>query len=365
MNEDNELSEESVQEREPNDSTPIPAFSLRNMGYREPKEGIDQKLCSRNEYKEHIIRGMDRIISQQQKTDIAVYVRGHKFLCHLCVLKTCTEFAKNLHFPNSLIIAHEDVTPTGFQLAYEWMIHKDSTLKRKDIVELYLAAEYMNVPELLDHVWHLFNEKKLVNDAMAFQIYLECLPHRRNMLQDLMLRRVHRFFLMAVTTEEYLQLDLKNVSEILSHSNMCVNSELEIYYSAVRWLHHDWPQRKTHAPRIMGVVHFHLLPHQCINLIREELPELHNIPEVQRLINDALAREKTRRAASLRQWVYDRQIPHHHSSVCPKWRCLDLAGFDQYLELIIATGPNYSQSLRCLRRGYTMPCCRSALLRKS
>ncbi|XP_022211967.2 kelch-like protein 7 [Drosophila obscura] len=362
MNQDNESIEESESEGECIDSTPIPACSLREMGFQEGTEDFIQHLCSENEYKAHIIHQMNRLITHQQNTDVDVYVRGHKILCHLIVLKTCTEFAKDLHFPTGVIIAHKDVTYTGFKLAYEWMINENYKLQRKDIVELYLAAEYLKMPQLLDHLWSLFHEEKFVTDAIAFQIYLECLPHRKSKLQNLMLGRVQRFFLMAVATEEYLRLDHADVSEILDHSNMCVNSELEIYYSAVRWLHHDWPERKQHAPSIMAVVRFHLMTNQCISSIRAELQELHSIPAVQTLIDEALYAGNTQQKPTRREWVYNMRIPHHHNCACPQWRCLDLTTFDKYLELIIVTGPSYSKSLKYLTSGWTMPCCQSALL---
>ncbi|EDW24049.1 GL23923 [Drosophila persimilis] len=330
---------------EDEETTPIPACSLREMGYREPRGGFDKKLCSKTDYKEYIIHHMNTVISNQQKPDIVVYIRGQKFNCHLAVLKTCTKLAKDVRFPNGLIIAHKDVTAKGFELAYDWMIHQDSTLKRKDIVELYMAAEYMQMPELLTHLWSLFHEETLVTDGMAFQIYLECLSYGRSKLQSLMLNRVRRFFLSAVTTEEYLRLEFEAVCEILGHYNICVNSEMEIYYSAVRWLHHDWPKRKEYAPGIMEVVQFQLMPTQYITSIKEELQELHNIPAVQTIINGALSSENMQQKSNRRHWVYDKKIPHHHNSACPRWRCLDLTAFNTYLEQIIAAGPNYSQCL--------------------
>lgn len=71
-------------------------------------------------------------------------------------------------------------------------------------------------------------------------------------------------------------------------------SEMEILMSAVRWLMHDWENRKKHMLEVLKCVRFGLIaPWQLVDVKRNpenpEFMELMSYPEIQKMVDDGLA----------------------------------------------------------------------------
>ncbi|XP_016974803.2 kelch-like protein 41 [Drosophila rhopaloa] len=360
----------------------LPEVSLKNMGFMESMEDINFEFgCS----KEFLINGITDLVVNKKCTDVEVHVGDETFNCHLQVLQLSTKYFKKFKNVDSVTLSSDMVTPKGFELAYEWMIHTEAKPQRNHIMELYLTANFLEMTDLLAQLWSRLDDPKLLNGFEAFRLYLECLPLKASVLQDLMLSRIHDYFLIAVATEEYLELEPKYVFKMLSHENMCVNSEMEMFMSAVRWLLYDWQNRKEVAVTIMQAIRFNLMPSWYTTVLKtkqvdEKFQELLDISEIQSMINLGLSfsitqnmlgptsplREPLQMQKPLeRQWVRNPSIPHHHRFECPKWRYLNLDVFNEYIQHIINAGHRYVPSLEYVKPEQLMSCCHEALQKKS
>jgi len=127
--------------KQENDSWEIlPECGLEQMGFLEPIEDIEfQFSCS----KEYMIRGITHMLENKKCTDVVVHVGNQSFKCHLPVLHVCTGYFKKLRRVDVVTLGTDDITPKGFELAYEWMTHPNAKPSRKHIVELYLAANFL------------------------------------------------------------------------------------------------------------------------------------------------------------------------------------------------------------------------------
>lgn len=71
---------------------------------------------------------------------------------------------------------------------------------------------------------------------------------------------------------------------------------MEVLMSAVRWLMHDWNERKQYMLEVLKCVRFGLIaPWQLVDVKRNpenpEFMELMSYPEVQKMVDDGLAYE--------------------------------------------------------------------------
>ncbi|XP_037726094.1 actin-binding protein IPP-like [Drosophila subpulchrella] len=360
----------------------LPECDLEQMGFLESIPDIEfQFSCS----KEFMIRGINHMLENKKCTDVVVHVGNQSFKCHLPVLQLCTGYFKNLRSVDVVTLGTDAITPKGFELAYEWMTHPNAKPSRKYILDIYLAANFLDMPELSAHLWCRLDDPKLLNGFEAFRLYLQCLPLQAGVLQELMLGRIHKYFLVAVATEEYLALEPRHVFEMLSHLNMCVNSEMEMFMSGVRWLFYDWRNRKEFAVAIMQAIRFNLMPAWYTTVMKskhsdEVFQELLDMPQIQSMINLGLSFSITHnflhptsplkeplqmQQPHERQWVFNPNIRHHHRYECPKWRYLNLHVFNEYMEHIIVAGFRYVPSLEYLNPDQMMSCCQEALEKKS
>lgn len=75
----------------------------------------------------------------------------------------------------------------------------------------------------------------------------------------MMMHRVQQFFMTVVCSEEFLEMEPEEIKKWLILDSIGVNSEVEIFYAAVRWLLHDWNKRKIHMSDFMKLVRFGLI----------------------------------------------------------------------------------------------------------
>ncbi|KAM8703873.1 hypothetical protein ACLKA7_008493 [Drosophila subpalustris] len=344
--------------------------SLDDMGYV-----FDECLkCNLVCDQQLLEKGLIEIVGSRRYTDIQVDVKGHIFNCHMAVLQFSTEYFKRFHTLDPVVIDSEDVTIVGFEKAYAWMTKVNATPQRENIAELYMTAKHLEMSELLKQLWFYFEDRTQFNEGQAFKLFLETVSYQALTLQHFLLTRISYFFLSAITTLEYLQLNANQVHDMLDSNVAGVNNEYEILMCALRWLMCDWRQRKRHVHLLMSAVRFGLMPPWYLLSLRakQTMPELQEIcddPTVLDMINDGLSHSVTHESLNemtmqlhqgpQREWIIDEQAPHHHEYKCPNWQGLDYEKFSGYVDRVINAGPLFYKSLKPKTAINLMPCCRA------
>jgi len=68
------------------------------------------------------------------------------------------------------------------------------------------------------------------------------------------------YFSKVVKHEEFLSLPLERVCWYLSHNELCVRSEGEVFLAGMEWIQHNPKQREKHLTRILEAIRLCLLP---------------------------------------------------------------------------------------------------------
>ena len=85
---------------------------------------------------------------------------------------------------------------------------------------------------------------------------------------------IQRCFTMVVETDNFLELDFKQVDKILSSSKLSICTEVEIFHAANSWLGHKIFERKKHAVELLLNVRFPLLSESVTTSILGERHDL-------------------------------------------------------------------------------------------
>ncbi|KAH8306444.1 hypothetical protein KR018_011523 [Drosophila ironensis] len=324
------------------------------------------------------------MIRQKQCPDVLVQVGEEIFFCHLTVLQLSMEYFRN-HVPIDSITFSTQLMPArGFQMIYDWVIDLDSKPAREHILDMYVAASFLKMRELMNHLWSRLDDPNMVTSDEAFCIYVESIPYNLTLLQELMLGRIHKFFILAVATEEYLDLEPKHIFRLISHHNMCVNSEMEMLLCALRWLFYDWSNRSIYAVTLMQAINFNAMPAWFTRVLKTkqsdpDMQEFVLIPEITTMINLGLSFSVTHlhldpesslrpplkvESPPERQWVYHQDVRHHHIYECHRWRYLNMDAFEEFLQYVIDNSQKFLNGLEYVVPGQMMPCCQAALQKK-
>ncbi|KAJ8680015.1 hypothetical protein QAD02_015802 [Eretmocerus hayati] len=247
--------------------------------------------------KTDLYRELSRRITQYKNADCIIRIGNDEFHCHLLVLQSYSSFFDDRNIKD-MDLTGSTVTSRAFSIIYDWMISTTSEschlLRRDNILEIFLAAQYLGIKELEEQCWAFIDNDELFCEDTAFLLYLEARKIGNTAVMELMVPRIMKFFLMLVSTKDFLELAVEELCLLLRSNYICVNSEMEILMSAVRWLMYDWESRKQYMIEVMKCVRFGLIaPWQLVDVKRNpenpEFMELMSYPEIQKMVDDGLA----------------------------------------------------------------------------
>ncbi|XP_054006973.1 uncharacterized protein LOC128891506 [Hylaeus anthracinus] len=247
--------------------------------------------------KTDLYQELARRITNYKNADCIVRIDQDEFHCHLLVLQSYSAFFDEKNCKD-VDLAGSDVSSKAFSIIYDWMISSQNEschlLHRDNILEVFVAAQYLGIKELEEQCWAFIDNDELFTEDTAFLLYLEAKKIKNTAVMELMLPRIMKFFLMLVSTSDFLELSVDELCLLLKSNYICVNSEMEVLMSAVRWLMHDWDNRKQQMLEVLKCVRFGLIaPWQLVDVKRNpenpEFMELMSFPEVQKMVDDGLA----------------------------------------------------------------------------
>ncbi|KAH8371533.1 hypothetical protein KR093_007902 [Drosophila rubida] len=322
------------------------------------------------------------LLQDDECFDIKVYIGAYKFRCHLAILQLYSSrfVPKPRQTSYRLRLPEDQVTPEAFNAIYNWMSYdKPMKLKqynKRNLIEFYKAVKYLDIPELNDSVCNALD--KIKHEAEAFTMLLDFTQLGLMDFEVLFLSRISRFFLTIVSSLEFMEMSPRYVRQLLGSNFLGVNNEIEVFYAAVRWLSHAWPQRQMHVHDIISCVRFGLLPPMFLRFL--QVPQNTQVMDyitssylVKDMINKAFVRFASAElyaqqpkdqllmqvpeyiATEPRKWLYDPKCAYHHTLACNMRQFFTYEQFLAYLEILHHSKPDEWEELQYLSE--TISCC--------
>lgn len=355
--------------------------TLASLGYVSPEEWQSPEDCIQAKFvKPNLYDMLTEAMIKRRKTNYVVIIGECRFKVHLMVLQGFSGLFCDLNNNVCVQLPSERITPRAFELVYEWMITDTPRLSRHGLLEVLRAASFLKMPQLEAQCEHCLTHGFAEDSALL--LYLEArLLHMERSYRPF-LQRVERFFLTLVASQEFLQLPVHALWLLLCSSNICVNSELEVFMAAVRWLNFKWPKRRTIISQLLSCVRFALVPPWLLIRLPDEsstsmeLRRITSHPEVLQQLHDGIGYTTTRlcygsdREAFVqhmersgmqppvqRKWIYDRNCSYHHRLHCKISKELTYEDFVGYLNFLQSQCKDYWKSLEPVDASELCLCC--------
>ncbi|KAL7737859.1 hypothetical protein ACLKA6_006237 [Drosophila palustris] len=354
--------------------------SVRSLGYAAPEDWPSSCSVQEREKKPPLYELLLGLIQRSLKTNTVVTIAQSSLPVHLIVLQCFSGLFCDLNNDMSVELPVEWVTPRAFRLIYDWMLEDAPRLARLGLLEVLRAARFLKIPQLErqceDCLAHGFTEDS------AVLLYLEARLLHMERAHRPLLQSVGRFFLTLVATQEFLQLPAQALWQLLRSNSIGVNTELEVFMSAVRWLNFQWPKRRLIVGQLMSCVRFGLVPPWLLIRLHDrpsnsaELRRITSHPEVLQQLHDGIGYTTTRlcygsdRDAFMlhlersgmqppvqRSWIYDPACSYHHRLHCQISEEFTYEAFTGYLNLLQTLHRDYWQSLQPVDASEECVCC--------
>ncbi|XP_055845675.1 uncharacterized protein LOC129911781 isoform X2 [Episyrphus balteatus] len=312
---------------------------------------------------------LKNMIDKYIKPNVQIRVGDVSFNCHMMVLQCYSDFFMDCSNESVIQLPPEKITAQAFMMIYDWMLSADPLVQREGILELFNAANFLKIKGLVDQCWVCLDDDIRFQEDTAFLLYLEARNYGLEMLQQLMLTRICKFFLTLVASKDFLLLSANEICTLLSSNSIGVNSEVEILMSAVRWLSYNWTDRQCHMLDLLKCVRFGLMPPWILVALGrdtdcEAVQRVIDNAEVKKMIEDGLSYTTTKLYYSKnidnflafmerykltkpiqRQWICDEQCDFHHKTDCPNRLYITYKSFLEYLEMIRSKGKDHWKTL--------------------
>nr|XP_022918626.1 uncharacterized protein LOC111427625 isoform X3 [Onthophagus taurus] len=272
-----------------------PELNLNRLGYT-TGDAIDWGEIKLPEKKNLYLELYARI-TNFTNADCKIYIDNEEFNCHLLVLQCYSEVFHTYVAVKKVELPSDKCSAQSFAFIYEWMITGDPSyreLNRENVLDVFNAAKYLKIRDLIEQCWAFIDNQEVFCEDTAFLLYIDAKEKNLPEVRELMLPRIQRFFLMLVSSQDWLDLDLDDVQNFLQSNYICVNCEMEVFMSAVRWLKQDWPERDCVKVQLLNCVRFgNIAPWQLVDIKRNpdnpDFKELSKDSDICKMIDDGLA----------------------------------------------------------------------------
>ncbi|XP_062129306.1 uncharacterized protein LOC133841061 [Drosophila sulfurigaster albostrigata] len=351
-------------------STLSDSFSLQNLLDTSGEININWP----EGHESYLTRKILSVLQNEESYNIKVYIGTYKFHCQLDILQMYSScvLPKSKQTPYKMRLPEDEVTPDAFKAIYNWMTHdapvQMEKFNKRSLIEFYKAAKYLSIAELNDAICDILD--KIRHEGEAFDMLLAFARFGLTDFEQLFLSRISRFFLTIVSSLEFMELSLSSIRQLLSSSFLGVNSEIEVFYAAVRWLSHNWPQRRFQTQDVVSCVRFNLLPPMFLRFLQE--PQNTQVMDciassslVKKMINQAFVYTSAELysqdpkdhlmlhlhdyvATVPRKWLFDPKCSYHTKITCNLRQTFSYEQFLEYLEMLQHNKPEEWQELKYL-----------------
>jgi len=337
--------------------------SLAQSGFYPPPE----LRCYKQSRKKPVIKILVDMLRKGKYPDVIVRIGCNRYPCHISLLQCYSEFFKHYNIAEEIVIPEGFVSLHVFEIIYKWMLLDDGVIPYEHLVELFYASRALSIPELTKVCWSYFDcDSKHLREDQAFLLYLQARKYKLDDLQIALLQRVTRYFLSLVSSRDYVEMSLIEVVRLLSSNNIGVNTEVEVFLSALLWLNYDRKNREQYVKDVLGCVRFGIIPawyllqlqNKCLNS-----PEVEWVVEYEFVLNTirqamiySVAHQHYANNAegfvqwlgdegidriTERQYIFDKGCIYHHRLRCPHMNLVTYKMFTDYLDNIVLVGNDY------------------------
>ncbi|CAM4639843.1 unnamed protein product [Leuciscus chuanchicus] len=254
-----------------------------------PKKKSEKKIASKEEYRllSNIMGVMNNLRKQGILCDVVLVVDGKHILAHRVVLAAASHFF-NLMFTSSMMEAtnHEvelgGAEPEIVELLVEFVYTARISVNSNNVQSLLNAANQYQIEPVKKMCVDFLKEQVDATNCLGISSLAECLncPELKVSADDF----IHQHFTDVYKMDEFLQLDVTQVTHLLQQDTLTVRAEDQIYDAAVRWLKYDVLNRQQFIVDILGKVRFPLVSKNFLSKTVQAEPLIQDNPECLKMV---------------------------------------------------------------------------------
>lgn len=262
----------------------------------------DKNECYMYKPRDHfsdIFVRLSKLRKADQLCDITIIISDKAFRAHKVVLISASPyfeamFLSGLAESNQESVILKNIEPDAFEAILHMMYDGKIMITVGTVQSILCAASIFQIDHLRQACSEFMTKQLSPHNCLGIKAFAEA--HGCYELMKLAHRHSLSRFTEVSNSEEFLLLDINQVTELLKRDDLRINNEEEVFDAAVGWINHSIETRASYMPHLLRLVRLPLLTptvladkvrsnslissnFECRDLLDEALISYHLLPE--------------------------------------------------------------------------------------
>uniref|UniRef100_A0A8C8A0E8 Kelch-like family member 7 n=1 Tax=Oryzias sinensis TaxID=183150 RepID=A0A8C8A0E8_9TELE len=253
------------------------------------KKKGERKCASKEEYRQlsSIMGVMNNLRKQGTLCDVTLVVQGKHFPAHRVVLAAASHVF-SLMFTTRMMesMSHEvelrSAEPEIIELLIDFIYTARISVNSSNVQSLLDAANQYQIEPVKKMCVEFLKGQIDPTNCLGISALADCMdcPELKSAAEDFF--QLH--FTEVYKLDEFLQLDVSQLTHLLHQDKLTVRSEAQIYDAAVRWLKYDVCNRQQYMVEVLGCVRFPLVSKTFLSKTVQAEPLIQDNPQCLKMV---------------------------------------------------------------------------------
>ena len=239
----------------------------------EPMVSADPSDC-----RQELVERLDILRRNQSFCDVKVVVKDKEYPAHKAVLAAASPFFFSLLISDMreskehlIRIELEEATASVMEDVLQYIYTGNGSVTEENVHNLMATADYLLLPGLKTVVGKYLIEILAIENCVFNYYFAD--KYQCEVLREKAHEMINSDFSAVMETDDFLNLDIKQVMEWVSSDDITVNAEEEVFKGIVNWVSHNRSEREVEFPALLQQVRLVSISHDFLlnKLVKEEL----------------------------------------------------------------------------------------------
>ena len=212
-----------------------------------------------SKHRQELLERLDILRNNDSFCDVTIAVKDKEFKAHRAVLAAASPFfltllTSNMKESNEQLIKVEleEATETVMEDALKYLYTGNVTVVEEKAHNLIATANFLLLPSLKTMAGNVLKESVSTENCLVnyyFAEKYECVELREKCREV-----INSNFSVVMETEDFVNLDGKQVMEWVSNDDVIVNAEEDIFRGIVTWVSHNKSEREDYFLELLSQV---------------------------------------------------------------------------------------------------------------
>ena len=231
-----------------------------------------------SKHRQELLERLNILKNNDSFCDVTIAVKDKEFKAHRAVLAAASPFfltllTSNMKESNEQLIKVEleEATESVMEDALQYIYTGNITVVEERAHNLIATANFLLLPSLKTMAANVLKEVVSTQNCLFNYYFAE--KYEVVELKEKCREVINENFSVVMETEDFLNLDMKQVMEWVSSDDVIVNAEEDIFQGIVKWVSHDKSEREKYFPGLLHLIRLSSISHDFLlnTLVKEEL----------------------------------------------------------------------------------------------